>query len=182
MDRGHNSQNYWPIPNGTLLALSLSCEGGLEMKFENFNKKILGAVFTFAMLLGIGLAGSVTANAQYPQYPQYPNDPYRRDRDYRNQQRRDDDWRYRRGRQNDGYGNYGGSFQLRQTALNAGFNEGVKAGRDDRRKGRRYEFRDDSSYQRATKDYSSRLGDRGAYQAYFREAFEHGYADGYQGY
>jgi hypothetical protein len=151
------------------------------MKFENFNKKILGAVFTFAMLLGIGLAANVTANAQYPQYP-YPTDPYRRDRDYRNQQRRNDDWRNRNGRQNDGYGNYGGSFQLRQTALNAGFNEGVKAGRDDRRHGRRYEFRDSSGYQRANKDYSSRLGDRGIYQAYFREGFEHGYADGYQGY
>jgi len=179
MDRGHNSQNYWPIPNGTSLAVALSCEGGLEMKFENFNKKILGAVFTFAMLLGVGLAANVTANAQYPQYP---TDPYRRDRDYRNQQRRNDDWRNRNGRQNDGYGNYGGSFQLRQTALNAGFNEGVKAGRDDRRHGRRYEFRDSSGYQRANKDYSSRLGDRGIYQAYFREGFEHGYADGYQGY
>ncbi|HKE57271.1 MAG TPA: hypothetical protein VKB46_11230 [Pyrinomonadaceae bacterium] len=154
------------------------------MKFENFSKKILGAVFTFAIVLGIGLAANVTANAQYPQYPnQYPNDPYRRDRDYRNQRRRDDDdWRNRRNRQNDGYGNYGGSFQLRQTALNAGFNEGTKAGRDDRRHNRRYDFRDESLYQKGTKDYSSRLGDRGTYQAYFREAFEHGYADGYQGY
>lgn len=179
MDRGHNTYNCWPVPNGTSVAVLLSCEGGFEMKLENFNKKILGAVFTFLMLLGIGLAANVTANAQYPQYP---NDPYRRDRDSRDQRRRDDDWRYRRGRQNDGYGNYGGSFQLRQTALNAGFNEGVKAGRDDRRRNRRYEFRDDSAYQRANKDYSSRLGDREIYRAYFREAFEHGYADGYQGY
>ena len=155
------------------------------MKLRNFNKKILGAMFTFAMLLGVGLAANVTANAQYPQYPQYPQDPYRRDRDYRRDQRRrdrDDDWRNRRGRQNDGYGNYGGSFQLRQTALNAGFNEGLKAGRNDRRRGRPYEFRDESDFQRGTKDYSSRLGDRGIYQAYFREAFSHGYADGYQGY
>jgi hypothetical protein len=170
-----------PLPNGTSLALFLWREGGLKMRFENFSKKILGAVFTFAMLLGIGLAANVTANAQYPQYP-YPQDPYRRDRDYRDQRRRDDDWRYRRGRQNDGYGNYGGSYQLRQTALNAGFNEGVKAGRNDRQHNRRYDFSDEGLYQRGTKDYSSRLGDRGIYQAYFREAFEHGYADGYSGY
>src|ERR1044072_1818177 len=38
----------------------------------------------------------------------------------------------RRGRNNDGYPNLGGSFDLRQTALNAGFADGGKAGRDDR--------------------------------------------------
>jgi hypothetical protein len=37
-----------------------------------------------------------------------------------------------RGHRRDGYGNFGGSFQLRQTALNAGFNEGTKQGRSDR--------------------------------------------------
>src|SRR5436190_23396993 len=32
----------------------------------------------------------------------------------------------------DGYPNWGGSYQLRETALNAGYNEGQKQGRDDR--------------------------------------------------
>ena len=84
-----------------------------------------------------------------------------------------------RGRSRDGYSNFGGSFQLRQTALNAGFNEGTKQGRSDRssRNGKGYQGR--STYQRATKDYSSGLGDREVYQRYFREAYEHGYADGY---
>ena len=88
----------------------------------------------------------------------------------------------RNGRNSDGYGDFGGSFQLRQTALNAGFNEGVKQGRNDRknRNGRGYEGQ--STYQNATKDYSSRLGDRDTYQRYFREAYEHGYADGIGGY
>jgi hypothetical protein len=39
----------------------------------------------------------------------------------------------RLGRNEDGYGNFEGSFQLCQTALNAGFGEGVKQGREDRR-------------------------------------------------
>jgi hypothetical protein len=39
-----------------------------------------------------------------------------------------------------------------------------------------------SSYQKATKDYNRRLGDRELYRRYFREAYEHGYADGYAGY
>ena len=85
-------------------------------------------------------------------------------------------------RNRDGYGNFGGSFHLRQTALNAGFGEGVKQGREDRRTRKGNSYQGHSSYQKATKDYSSRLGDREVYQRYFREAYEHGYADGYAGY
>jgi hypothetical protein len=88
----------------------------------------------------------------------------------------------RRGRNNDGYGNFGGSFQLRQTALNAGFNEGVKQGRSDRSKRNSGGFQNRKAYQSATKDYSSGLGDREVYQRYFREAYEHGYGDGYSTY
>jgi hypothetical protein len=101
-----------------------------------------------------------------------------RDRD-RNDNRND-----RRGRDDDGYGNYGGSFQLRQTALNAGFNEGVKQGRKDRssRNDNGNGYQRQNTYQQATKDYSSGLGDREVYRRYFREAYEHGYEDGYAGY
>ena len=88
----------------------------------------------------------------------------------------------RRGRNRDGYGNFGGSFELRQTALNAGFNEGVKQGRSDRSKSNGKGYQDRSAYQKATKDYSSRLGDREVYQRYYREAYEHGYLDGYGGF
>lgn len=145
-------------------------------------KGTVGKVFLgFALLSGIGIMSSTPAQAQYR------DDGYRQDR--RNdddQQRRDRDWRRGRnnrgGRNGDGYGNYGGSSQLRQTALNAGANEGNKAGRKDRSRGERYDYTDEGAYQKATKDYSSSLGDREIYRRYFREAFEHGYADGYQGY
>jgi hypothetical protein len=82
-----------------------------------------------------------------------------------------------RGRNYDGYGNLGGSYELRQTALNAGYNEGLKAGRDDRRHGRYNPTR----YANTLKDYNSRMGDRYAYQQYFIQAFRNGYADGYRG-
>ena len=152
------------------------------MKVIDFNK-LAGTLFAIALLFGIGLATNLTAHAQYP----YPNDrTYRRDRDRddRDQQRRDYDWRNRRGgnRFNDGYPDLGGSFDLRQTALNAGANNGIKAGRDDRRKGRPFSYQDERDFQKATKDYSSRLGDLGLYRTYFRMAFEHAYADGYEGY
>lgn len=147
------------------------------MKMGDFKTKLSGTLFAMALLFGIGLAANVTAEAQYPPY-----DRYRRDRDYRDQRRRDNDWRNRRGDRFNGYTDLGGSFDLRQTALNAGANAGIKAGRDDRRSGRPYEFRDELAFQKATKDYSSRLGDLGLYRTYFRQAFANAYADGYAGY
>lgn len=105
-------------------------------------------------------------------------DRYNRNRDRDRNDNRND----RRGRNDDGYGNYGGSFQLRQTALNAGFNEGVKQGRKDRSSRNGNGYQRQNTYQQGTKDYSSSLGDREVYRRYFREAYEHGYEDGYAGY
>jgi hypothetical protein len=97
--------------------------------------------------------------------------------------RHNDDYnRNRRGRSWDQYGGYGGSSQLRQTALNAGYNNGIKEGRKDRSHGDRFDYRDEGSFQKATADYSSRLGDRELYRRYFREGFANGYGDGYRGY
>jgi hypothetical protein len=111
----------------------------------------------------------------------YNAESYSRDNRNRRDRNNDGNWD-RRGRNDDDYGNYGGSFQLRQTALNAGFNEGVKQGREDRRARNDNGFGRHSTYQKATKDYSSRLGDREVFQRYFREAYQNGYADGYAGY
>ena len=88
----------------------------------------------------------------------------------------------RRGRDWEGYPNWGGSYDLRQTALNAGYNAGNKYGHDDARRGRRRNYNDFSEYRNATTDYSSKLGDRELYRRYYREGFENGYADGYNGY
>jgi hypothetical protein len=87
----------------------------------------------------------------------------------------------RRGRNWDRYGTYGGSSELRQTALNAGYNEAIKEGRNDRRRGRQTDFRNSNAYQKATQDYSSKLGDRELYRRYYREGFENGYSDGFNG-
>jgi len=111
-----------------------------------------------------GNQGSNWPTTGYPTNTGYPND----DRD-------------RRGRNWDRYGTYGGSFQLRQTALNAGYNEGIKVGREDRGRNRGTDFRNSGAYQEATKDYSSGLGDRELYRRYYREGFENGYNDGYNG-
>ena len=164
----------------------------------------LGKLFlAFSFLFGIGIWTSTTAQAQSPWWQ---NDNYsrERDREYRREQRRRErEARREQRRQNrdyygnngygygygnngyrdaDGYGNYGGSFNLRQTALNAGFADGVKEGRKDRERGERHNYTDEDKYREGTRDYSSRLGDRYIYQRYYREAFQHGYDDGYAGY
>lgn len=151
------------------------------MKMNLLTKKVIGFVFALSLLLGVGMTASSEAQAQW-QDPSWQRDQIRRQREYEREQRRRQreaqrDWRY----DNDRYG-YGGSFQLRQTALNAGYNEGIKEGRKDRSRGERYEFRDEEDYRNANTDYSSRLGNRSLYQQYFRQGFQNGYADGYRGY
>ena len=134
------------------------------MKTDQSHNRIGNAFLVFSMLFGIGIALSMTAQAQYP------DDRYTQDRN-----RSDNGDQNRRGRDWDRYGNYGGSSELRRTALNAGYEEGIKEGRKDRGNRSRTQHRNLSSYQKATKDYSPRLGDRELYRRYFREAFEDGY-------
>lgn len=153
------------------------------MKTNWLTKRIVFSMLALSLLIGIGMTSSATVQAQWP------NDSWQRQRDYEREQRRRqrewqreqrrrqrDDWRYR-----DDY-RYGGSFELRQTALNAGYNEGIKEGRKDRQRGERFEYRDEEDYRNANTDYSSRLGNRELYGQYFRQGFANGYRDGYRGY
>ncbi len=172
---------------------------------SHYFKNIAGtAIIAFSLILGIS---SITAAQSRDSYQ---NDRYRRQQDeLRRQQaeqaRRDQDERNRRDQQDDrwgrgrdqdrwgrgrgrgdGYPNWGGNYELRQTALNAGYNAGAKEGRNDgnRRRGYGYgnDFRNYSSYRNADKDYNGRFGDKELYRRYFRMAFENGYADGQRGY
>jgi hypothetical protein len=166
------------------------------MNTLNLKGKITNGVLALSLLFGMGVALSTEASAQYRN-----NDYIRRQREYERQQRqrqREIERQQRRAQRQaqrggyygnsgygnrgyDGYGNYGGSFDMRQTALNAGYNEGMEAGREDRSRNERFNFADEGDYRSATKDYNSRFGDRYAYQRYFREAFQNGYRDGYYG-
>lgn len=179
------------------------------MNLNQLKGKISGFIAAIFLLSGIVIASSATASAQYQQYPQYPQYPVdarqqreyereqrRRQRQYEREQRR----REREARRNGGYGNYGNygnygygnygygnygygvSYELRQTALNAGYNEGMKAGREDRSRGRRYDYSAHDSYRNATTDYNSRLGDRELYRQIFRQGFVNGYTDAFRVY
>src|ERR1043165_1868871 len=75
----------------------------------------------------------------------------------------DAQWRGNNNRNWDGYPNWGGSYELRQTAWNEGYNEGTKAGQEDRGRGRQRSINDFGAYRDASKGYSSRYGDRELY-------------------
>ncbi len=148
------------------------------MKTNLLTKRVIGIVFGLTLLLGIGMTASSTAQAQWRD-PSWQREQERRQRQWERDQRRRErqarrDWR-------DDY-NYGGSYQLRQTALNAGYNEGIKEGRRDRNSNDRFEYRDEEDFRNANTDYSSRLGSRELYAQYFRQGFINGYTDGYRGY
>lgn len=174
------------------------------MSEKSLKNKIGTAILGISLLLGIGFASSVTTQAQIyqDQYErqrqrQYEREQRQRQRQYEREMRR----RQREAQRSGYYGNYGGynnsgnygygtnnnygyggSYELRQTALNAGYNEGRKAGAEDRSRGRSYNYADEGEYRDADKDYNSRYGDKNLYRNYFRQAFANGYADGYRGY
>ena len=79
------------------------------MKTDQSQNRIGNAFLVFSMLFGIGIAFGMTAQAQNPE------NVYAQDRN-----RSDNGDQNRRGRDWDRYGNYGGSSELRRTALNAG--------------------------------------------------------------
>jgi hypothetical protein len=80
------------------------------MKTDQSQNRIGNAFLVFSLLFGIGIALRMTAQAQNP------DDRYAQDRN-----RSDNGDQNRRGRDWDRYGNYGGSSELRRTALNAGY-------------------------------------------------------------
>lgn len=158
------------------------------MKTKVLAKKLMVGIFGLSLLLGIGMTSSSEAKAQW-QDPSWQREQARRQREWEREQRRRQRQDRRYDRYNDRYDertanqyNWGGSYQLRQTALNAGYNEGIKEGRKDRDNRERFEFRDEEDYRNANTDYNSRLGSRSLYQQYFRQGFQNGYTDGYRGY
>ena len=74
---------------------------------------------------------------------------------------------------------------MRGTFLKAervGRNDGLRAGRQDRKRGEPSNFRDEKDYQNATRGYRPKMGSKESYQQHYREGFENGYRDGWNGY
>lgn len=71
-------------------------------------------------------------------------------------------------------------YDARQTAYDNGYREGVKEGDKDARKGDRFAYQDERTFQRADKGYHRTFGDRERYRQVFRGGYRAGYTDAYQ--
>jgi hypothetical protein len=67
---------------------------------------------------------------------------------------------------------------LVRRAVDFGYQQGYKAGVNDRRYRRQDNYRDETSYRSGNYGYQNYV-DLGQYQYYFREGFQRGYSDGY---
>jgi len=97
----------------------------------------------------------------------------RRDRDNDDRNDRDD----RDDRDND---NISDRSEVRERAQRVGYDEGYRAGQEDRANGERSNFRDETVYQEATAGYQSQHGMLSYYRQQFRAAFVRGYEDGFR--
>jgi hypothetical protein len=101
------------------------------------------------------------------------NRAYDRDRDDRSVYR----YRYNLGgiyRETNGYG----ADVLRQ-AVDRGYDEGYRAGLNDRREGERADFRRALDFESGGFGYTGAYVPQSDYSYYFREGFQRGYDDGY---
>jgi len=88
-------------------------------------------------------------------------------------------YRYMRGGRYHQTNQYG--IKQLEHALQAGYNEGYKAGRADRQDRWRYDYRSSFPYRDANFGYDGRYVAQDEYNHYFREGFQRGYEDGYYG-
>ena len=99
----------------------------------------------------------------------YDDDDYGRGRNGRRDRDRD--------RDNDGIND---DTEIRRQAVSIGYDEGYRAGQNDRASGRDRDFNDHPAYRDATTGYHSSYGNRELYRRSFREGFRRGYEDGYR--
>ena len=99
----------------------------------------------------------------------------RDDRYNNNRQQQNDRWRVRRsGRY---YTVNQNQAEILRQAVNAGYQQGYQAGRDQRQNRRRANYRSMSIYRSGDYGYQSGV-DRNLYQYYFQQGFQKGYDDG----
>ena len=61
-----------------------------------------------------------------------------------------------------------------------GYQEGLRAGQNDRASGRGYSLENHNPYRDATAGYNSSYGDINFYRSNFRQGFQQGYDEGYR--
>jgi hypothetical protein len=89
---------------------------------------------------------------------------------------RNDDWRYRDPRYNDGVYD-----RARTPAYETGLRDGLQRGREDASRRNSYDLNRHGWYRSADRGYENRYGSRTDYERWYREGFEAGYSQAYRG-
>lgn len=89
-----------------------------------------------------------------------------------------DNNRYRVNRNGSYYQTDARGVELLKQAVNTGYQEGYRAGRNDRNSRRSSNYNNSAAYRRGNYGYQSYV-DSGQYQYYFQQGFERGYGDGF---
>lgn len=71
-------------------------------------------------------------------------------------------------------------YDARRSAYDNGYREGLKEGEKDARKGDRFAYQDERTFQRADKGYHRSFGDAERYRQTFRSGYATGYSDAFQ--
>ena len=144
------------------------------MKSKYMMSRIGTAVMGIALLFGIGMVSTASAQVQGP-WGQ--NRDYRRDRDQRDRDsRRNRDDRYG----NDRYGR-GGNYGY-QVARDRGFQDGLQTGANDGSRRQSYDPQRSHYYRNATYGYDRSYGNKEAYKQAYRDGFTRGYDEGFRRY
>lgn len=142
------------------------------MKRINLRKAITALVFSIAVILGT----TEVTNAQWSTRDQRERERMERQREREARQDRRD--RYRVYRNGSYYNTDSRGAELLRQAVNRGYQQGLVAGRNDRRYGRNGYYYNSSVYRSGNYGYQ-RYVDSSQYRYYFQQGFERGYQDGY---
>lgn len=148
-----------------------------ELIVKLFNLKKIAAVSAFGVVTMLGM--SVDANAQNNRNIRKQQQKIEKAQDKIDRQQAKIQRQRLRVYRNGRYYNTDqrGADLLRQ-AVNAGYQQGVQAGQNDRSSRRRLNWGGSNVYRTGTYGYQSYV-DRSQYQYYFQQGFQRGYQDGY---
>ena len=73
------------------------------------------------------------------------------------------------------------SYNARQYAYQAGYQDGIRYGEDARAQGYRYDYKNSEDYRRADRGYDPSMGEHDDFQKSYRNGYKSGYDDGFNG-
>lgn len=145
------------------------------MKFISLKKTLTVSALGLAVLFGM----SESANAQTRKQIRKQERKIEKQRDKLNrQQNKLQNMRYRVYRNGSYYQTDSRGADLLRQAVNQGYQQGFRAGQNDRSSRRGSNWNNSSIYRNGNYGYQSYVDSR-QYQYYFQQGFERGYQDGY---